>query len=428
MTLNAPIPPAVPTATTGPPRARFELDAVRALGALAVVMYHGYQHDGQPLWGTAWHSLISNTVFVEIFFVVSGFLLWLPLVRTARLERSPTPGATMLRRRATSLLPLYVGVIVIVWLINNPQWPGWWQDLALHLTMTNVYSDQFIFWTDGPAWSLAVEFHFYVAVAILTFWINATVRRDAAEAVREGAGTATGRRRARSARRLVVLVPVVLLAVSVAYRLWAALVQDYPSTSYAVWFNPLAQGHDFALGMLLAVLVGWRVRLGRWARAGVIVVAAGGLAALVQLDTTASPQTVKLAQAGVSLCAAALIGTIVLSSDPAPAWLTWRPLVWVGGVSYGLYLFHEPVMRALGALHVLPEQPTRWWLVGAFVVAATLPLAWLANVLVRTRLSPRIDAAIVRHRERVAAARSDGQAPPAIVAAPSYETHFGWTE
>ena len=64
------------------------------------------------------------------------------------------PGRVLLFRRMARLLPLYYTIVLVVWAVTNPSLPGHWQDLLLHLTFTHVYSDQYIFWTDGPAWSL----------------------------------------------------------------------------------------------------------------------------------------------------------------------------------------------------------------------------------------------------------------------------------
>ncbi len=72
----------------------------------------------------------------------------------------------LLFRRMARLLPLYYVVVLVVWTTTNPSLPGHWQDLLLHLTFTHVYSDDYIFWTVGPAWSLGVEFHFYVLMAL----------------------------------------------------------------------------------------------------------------------------------------------------------------------------------------------------------------------------------------------------------------------
>ena len=110
--------------------------------------------------------MIGTEMFVEMFFVLSGLVLWLPVARALVADEETRSGRAMLLRRTARLLPLYWTVVLVVWALTNPTLPGHWQDLLLHLTFTHIYSDQYIFWTDGPAWSLAVEFHFYVLVAL----------------------------------------------------------------------------------------------------------------------------------------------------------------------------------------------------------------------------------------------------------------------
>ena len=77
-------------------------------------------------------------------------------------------------------------MVLVVWALTNPSLPGHWQDLVLHLTFTHVYSDQYIFWTDGPAWSLAVEFHFYVLMALCMPLVHAAVRRTSTRSRPDG--------------------------------------------------------------------------------------------------------------------------------------------------------------------------------------------------------------------------------------------------
>src|SRR3546814_18513239 len=82
------------------------------------------------------------------------------------------------------LFPLYATTVLVVWAVTNPSLPGHWQDLVLHLTFTQIYSDLYIFWTDGPAWLLAVEFHFYVLMAPAVPLVNRAVRGRATRRAR----------------------------------------------------------------------------------------------------------------------------------------------------------------------------------------------------------------------------------------------------
>ena len=157
-------------------------------------------------------------------------------------------GRVLLYRRMARLLPLYLAVVLLVWSLTNPTAPGHWVDLLTHLTFTHVYSDTYIFWTNGPAWTLAIEFHFYVLVALSVPVLN----RVAARATTRG-------------RRLAVAsaLPVALVVVGAAYLVWATLLSGAAADNWSVWFSPLAKAADFGVGMLLAVVAAAGVDGGR---------------------------------------------------------------------------------------------------------------------------------------------------------------------
>ena len=161
-----------PETTGGGDRRIFPLNALRAVAALSVVVFHAYQFSRSgpevswPWEGLPHQLMIGTELFVEMFFLLSGLVLWLPVARALVADEETSSGRAMLLRRTARLLPLYWTVVLVVWALTNPSLPGHWQDLLLHLTFTHVYSDQYIFWTDGPAWTLAVEFHFYLVVAL----------------------------------------------------------------------------------------------------------------------------------------------------------------------------------------------------------------------------------------------------------------------
>ena len=73
-----------------------------------------------------------------------------------------------------------------------------------------------------------------------------------------------------------------------------------------------------------------------------------GLAALGVL--VRSVRTMRPASGGTRrtpLAIALALSAVVLHDGPWPALLEWRPLAWIGGLGYGIYLIHEPVMRLL---------------------------------------------------------------------------------
>jgi peptidoglycan/LPS O-acetylase OafA/YrhL len=323
--------------------------------------------------------MLGTELFVEMFFVLSAFVLWLPIARTAIEGRSARPGRVLLFRRMSRLAPLYVTVVLMVWALTNPTLPGHWQDLVLHLTFTQVYSDQFIFWANGPAWSLAVEFHFYVLMALCVPLVNAGVRRV----------------RSRAARLAVVSgLPVLLVAGGLLYLAWATVWSPVEPDNWSVLFSPLSRAADFGVGTALAVITAAGVRLPGWARGSTAVL---GLAALGGLVATRPIALIgEWWHPAYSVAIALALTAIVLHDGPWPAVLGWRPLAWVGGLGYGIYLIHEPVMRVLGDQGLLPAaRPGAWFLLTALLVAVpTAALAWLSSHTVEragARLATTID-------------------------------------
>lgn len=350
---------------------RYPLGWLRALAAFAVVFFHAYQHnrtgaEGRWPWSGDAHQLMTGTdLFVDMFFVLSGLVLWLPIARAAAAGATDKPGRVLLYRRMARLLPLYYAVVLLVWTLTNPELPGHWVDLVSHLTFTHVYSDDYIFWTNGPAWSLGVEFHFYLLMAAAVPFVHLGVRRAAT----------------RRGRLLVASVlPALLLGVGLAYLGWATQLSGEPHTDWSIWFSPVSRAADFGLGMGLAVIAAAGVRLGGTVRAALAVagVAALGWLVMVRPVDTVAGEWWHPAYA-LAICAA--LAAIVLHDGPWPAALDWKPLAWLGGLGYGVYLIHEPVMRLLDHLGVLPAaRPGGFFVVTAVLVAIpTVVLAWVSS-------------------------------------------------
>lgn len=379
-------PPRQEAASTPAPPRSYPLGWLRGLAAVCVVTFHAYQHNrsGPDLawpWSGDAHQLMRGTeLFVDMFFVLSGFVLWLPLARSALQGDTGRPGWVLLFRRMARLAPLYFVVVLVVWAWTNPTFPGHWQDLVLHLTFTQVYSDHFIFWTDGPAWSLAVEFHFYLLMALTVPLVHAAVRR-------------TTRRGSRIAVTLVF--PALLVAVGMTYLLWMTVWHPASPTDWSTLFSPASRAADFGIGTGLAVLTASGVRLGRPLR---VLAVAAGLTALVWLVFhRPSSLTEEWWHPAYALAIAVALCSIVLHDGPWPRWLQARALTWVGGLGYGIYLIHEPVMRVLGDIGLLPSaQPGAVFVVTAvLVLVPTTLLAWLSSRTVE-RAGERLTATIDR--------------------------------
>lgn len=369
-----------PSTQDGSGGGRYQLDGYRAIAACAVAVFHAYQTNRKPggewpLEGTFWHeAMLATDLFVSLFFVLSGFLLGLPFARSALSQAKARSARMFLLKRFVRIVPLYYIVVLLVWSLTNPELPGDWRDLVLHLTFTHVYSEDKIFYTDGPAWSLAVEVHFYVLLAILgPLAYRACLRLS------------------RRASRLAVLLGGigVLIGLSLAYKFWAVYVLRAPSTQWPVWFGPPAKLDLFAVGLLLAVLAAAGVRWPARAIRVLVVLAGAGVIALGMAIRPPHDEPDPFVHPVIAAGCALVISATALSTAPGPRWLSWRPLLLVGLCSYSLYLWHEPVLRVLVDAGVLPGVHSPW----AFPVTAVLllviaiPVAYLSyHVIERTGL------------------------------------------
>jgi len=111
--------------------------------------------------------LLTRFEVVDVLFAMSAFLLTLSYARSAIDGDDPQPAGTFLFRRAVRILPLYWVGVVTVWAVRNPTLHADWLDLFEHLTFTQIFDQQRIFYTLGPTWSMSLEIFFYALLVVL---------------------------------------------------------------------------------------------------------------------------------------------------------------------------------------------------------------------------------------------------------------------
>jgi peptidoglycan/LPS O-acetylase OafA/YrhL len=339
------------------PSLRFpELQGQRGLAALTIVVFHAYQYDrsGSPArfpYEASWvHPyLFGLDGMVDWFFVLSAFLLTLPYATSLRDGRPVQPAGAFLFRRAVRIVPLYLVAVLVVWASRNSSLPGEWRDLVEHLTFTQVYDAKRIFYTIGPAWSLAVEVQFYIVVAAHGVLLGRLARGRPTPAAR--------------LRPLVVSIAVLVL-LSAAWSAYFHLVADKPHDDYPYWFGLPAKLVVFGIGMAAAVLVAVRPReLSRnatWLLRGAGI--AGFLLACRLRGSSGGADAVFHVACALSFAAVVYAGAV------GPARGAWHrasavgALPWLGMVSYSLYLWHEPLLLELAGHGLIPDPSA-----GAFV-------------------------------------------------------------
>jgi peptidoglycan/LPS O-acetylase OafA/YrhL len=288
------------------PGFRTDIQALRAVAVLAVVLNH--------LWPA---RLTGGYVGVDIFFVISGFLITSHLGKEIA-ESGRVRLGRFYARRIRRLLPaafLVLGFVLVAtyFLLPYPRWGA----TAQHVIASALYGENWLLASESvnymaidatPSlvqhyWSLSVEEQFYLVWPLLLVFL--------------GRG-----------RRVGVAVAAVA---SLAFCIYLTGPESYFVTPTRVW--------EFGLGALVA-LMGPRFKLPGIASFAGFAMIIG--AALVYDHTTPFPGYLAL----IPTVGTALV--IVAGNGGGRQWHTpitaWFPVRWVGDISYSLYLWHWPLL------------------------------------------------------------------------------------
>lgn len=344
------------------------LDGIRALAALAVLAFHVWLYREDRPKGFDDRTLIDRILFESnagliAFFVLSGFLLHRGFARAAVTGAAPPSVRGYAVRRSARILPAYYVCGAVCFLLYATVGPTTIQpeihELPLFAVFAQNYSLDTLMQLNPVLWTLTIEVAFYVALPLL-----------ALVAVRLGP-----RRPALHAAFLLALVGVTVG--------WYALDYAYDWGEIPRKTLPAYIGH-FALGMLAALwLEHRRARggppLGPAATAVVTVVGWTIVVAQGYWHETAPGGTLSRAlfatlTSGVGF--ALVIAAAAAGTGGAVSWLRTRPLARVGLWSYGLYLWHLPLLLVLRENGLLPEPLWPRMLVVLLVSLAAAAATW----------------------------------------------------
>ena len=349
---------------------RGDIEGLRAVAVGTVLIYHV----GIPF-------MPGGFVGVDIFFVISGFLITSLLLREAATSGSISI-ADFYARRARRLLPAASLVLVFTAIAGWFVLPGPDRsNLGIDVVTATFYvinwglafrSVDYLAEDAGPSvlqhyWSLSVEEQFYVVWPLIIIL-----------------GLLVARRNRLRPKPLLFGVLGVIAAASLGYSVVHTAAD--PATAY---FYSTTRVWELAIGALLAFLV---VRLGSLPRGLAELLAGVGLAlvlwsALVLDAKTPWPGAWALAP---TVGAALIIAAGCASQRTVTArLLSVRPMVWIGGLSYAIYLWHWPLITLAGIAY--PGVRTRYLVLLGLL---SIVLAWLTKHLVEDpiRFHPGLSA------------------------------------
>jgi peptidoglycan/LPS O-acetylase OafA/YrhL len=289
-----------------------ELDGLRGLAVLGVLFYHcsprlvGTWIHYASLWGWAG---------VNLFFVLSGFLITSILLQSLG---KPHYFRNFYGRRALRILPVYVLVLVFVYL--NAPWfigPTITQAIKAAPWLAYIFFVQNLFQLAlppaiGPTWSLAIEQQYYLVWAPLVRYL----------------------------RRPWMLAGVLICALIASPLIRHANVHGMNPTHTLIHLDGIAWGSLLALGLLTLPL---SRRTWLWLGLGGLVLGIAA-AATIAGGTSFLDSALAVGFAGAMLASIASTG----ARNPVSAALRHGPLAFYGRISYGLYMTHIAVFIFFG--------------------------------------------------------------------------------
>ena len=314
-----------------------ELDGVRGLAILMVLFFHILKRADNLTSSNLLHSITSiariGWVGVDIFFVLSGFLITSILLKT---RDKPHYFKNFYVRRILRIFPLYYIVIIGLLLflpVLDPDTAAGTQALWPFFIL---YQQNWVYIAKpGPSaflvvtWSLAIEEQFYMIwPAIVKFF---------------------------SKRQMVFIgVGIILFSLMMRIILTMLAIRDFPTKDF-FYYGSVTRFESLAAGALVAIISRsseWKNRLGKYSKLGFTLSILGFGATLFGSSLSPTSNNSNLAIWGYTLLA--MIGStliMILITQPENSWVrvTFRNkiLSFFGKYSYSMYLLHMPILLVL---------------------------------------------------------------------------------
>jgi peptidoglycan/LPS O-acetylase OafA/YrhL len=304
------------------------LDGVRALAVLGVIASHS------GLFGLGWLG-------VDVFFGLSGYLITGILI-DGKAAATSARGyfVPFYLRRSLRILPLAWAVLILMAGVRG-EWSGFWWYLGYlvnWLPQSPPPRDL------GHYWSLAVEEQFYLVWPAIVFF---------------------------SSSRTLWRATLAIFAIDIAFRFGVSMWPPAFVTPQLQDLATLTRADTLAVGALLAQ----RERNGGWGRElswalPLCLLAAAAVVSIYKLEQFERLPLLTYNIKWPAIAVGVWGGLLFVLTQP-PRALQWRWLVWIGQVSYGIYIIHALFGGWLHSRFTLSQAP----LIFVLQLAVTLPLA-----------------------------------------------------
>ena len=294
-----------------------QIDGLRAIAVLAVIAYHA---------GAVFFS--GGFVGVDIFFVISGFLITSILLTD--IENKSFSIAKFYERRIRRILPpLFLVMLTCLPLVWIWLTPGDMKDFSKSLISTSLFISNILFWKQSGyfdttnelkplihTWSLAVEEQFYIFFPILLLLLS------------------------RYSKRFTVTVSVLVstLIASLIYAQWGV----YHAPEYT-FYMLTTRAWEILLGAITAIYLSGKPNPNHHP----LLKEFGSLAGLLLIIYTITSYKIEYPFPGLYALPPTIGTVLIIVCGTRETYigklLSSAPLVWVGLLSYSVYLWHQPI-------------------------------------------------------------------------------------
>ncbi len=385
------------------------LDGVRGVAVLMVMVFHIDRMTGDNLWSRVTYPLSTSIstaggTGVTLFFVLSGFLLFMPFAK-ALLYKTRWPLARVFYlRRALRIIPAYYVSLFLLILFTHPEYlhRDHLKDLFLFATFFMDSTRTTFRQINGPFWTLATEWQFYMLLPLICLAIALIVSRVPVQ------------RRLRAVSFCLLGV----IALGLFVRFWGLYFLNHPSQTFLVPRSQLdiimfftfgitgKYTEDFAIGMLIGLLYiysqnpsaggklaqNWQ-RYSQWLWGVGIVVLVFGAMWHFNHEMQGWPFLNPLLPVWdwlneflLALGFGACIAAILYGSSGLRRMFEWKPLRWVGLISFSLYIWHLPLLvlfqtRLLPLFHI-SNRYVSYSLLWLWALLIIFPIAFLSYLII----------------------------------------------